>query len=231
MFDFCILNKKEARKKMIDSRCIDQLHPALARGCRELIARMNAVGFAAVGVSSTFRDHATQEHLFAQGRTRAGSIVTNARGGQSWHNWRLAFDIFQNIRGQEWNNPRFFETAGKIWGEMGGEWGGSWQNFRDTPHFQFTFGATLAQMQAGHKICGTAKMPWEAEKEVTEMIYRTVKEMPEWAQPGIQQLIDLRVLSGRSNDNLDVDENMMRTLLIVRNMFERTGLLKKMAGG
>jgi peptidoglycan L-alanyl-D-glutamate endopeptidase CwlK len=218
---------------MIDSRNIDDLHPALARGCRELVRRMNEAGFAAVGVSSTYRDHAMQNHLFAQGRTRTGNIVTNANGGQSWHNWRLAFDIFQNIRGQEWNNPRFFETAGEIWGKMGGEWGGSWKKFRDAPHFQFTFGVTISQMQGGQVISETAKMPWEneKEKEVEEMIYRTVKEMPEWARPGIQQLIDLRVLSGREENDLDVDENMMRTLLIVRNMFDKAGLLEKMAAG
>ncbi|MCL2357519.1 MAG: M15 family metallopeptidase [Defluviitaleaceae bacterium] len=216
---------------MIDSRNIDDLHPALARGCRELIARMNRAGFSAVGVSSTLRDHAMQNHLFAQGRTRPGNIVTNARGGQSWHNWGLAFDIFQNIRGQEWNNPRFFETAGELWEEMGGEWGGRWVSFRDTPHFQYTFGATLAQVQAGHRIPKDAKMPWESREEMEKMMYRTVCEMPEWAQPGIRELIDMRVLSGQTPDNLGVDDNMMRTLLIVRNMFGRAGLLEKMRAG
>ena len=215
---------------MTDSRNIDDLHPAVARGCRELIRRMADAGFEAVGVSSTFRCHAMQDHLFAQGRTRPGNIVTNARGGQSWHNWRLAFDIFQNIPGSEWNNPRFFETAGQIWEEMGGEWGGSWVNFRDTPHFQMTFGKTLANMQAGEVISHTITMPWEAtKKEEQQMTYRTVEEMPTWAQAGIQQLIDLRVLSGRAPDNLDIDENMMRTLLIVRNMFDKAGLLGKIA--
>jgi peptidoglycan L-alanyl-D-glutamate endopeptidase CwlK len=219
---------------MIDSRNIDDLHPAVARGCRELIRRMGLAGFTAVGVSSTFRDHARQNALFEQGRTSPGNIVTNARGGQSWHNWRLAFDIFQNIRRQEWNNPQFFATAGEIWEEMGGEWGGRWTRFPDRPHMQMLFGATLAQMQAGHTIPPDAKMPWELEaptatKEVKKMVYRTVQEMPPWAQEGIQQLIDMRVLSGRTPDNLDIDENMMRILLVVRRMFERAGLLSDIA--
>jgi hypothetical protein len=218
---------------MIDSRNIEDLHPAVARGCRELIRRMGLAGFNAVGISATFRDHAMQEHLFAQGRTAPGNIVTNARGGHSWHNWRLAFDIFQNIRGQEWSNPKFFENAGEIWEEMGGEWGGRWASFPDRPHFQMTFGATIAEMQAGRTIPQTAKMPWETAttsgEGVKKMVYRTVKEMPEWARPGIQQLIDMRVLSGRAPDNLDIDDNMMRTLLIMRNMFDRAGLLDNMA--
>jgi hypothetical protein len=185
---------------------------------------MNLAGFSAVGISSTYRDRNIQEHLFAQGRTRPGNVVTNARGGQSWHNWRVAFDIFQNIRGQEWSDLKFFETAGELWEEMGGEWGGRWRNFPDRPHFQFTFGATISQMQSGHEIPINEKMQWE---EVTVLTYRTVQEMPEWARPGIQQLIDARVLSGRAPDNLDIDENMMRILLIMRNMFERAGLMEK----
>jgi hypothetical protein len=114
---------------------------------------------------------------------------------------------------------------------MGGEWGGRWASFPDAPHFQMTFGATIAQMQAGHTIPENAKMPWETEtqKEEPKMVYRTVQEMPEWAQPGIQELVDMRVLNGRAPDNLDVDENMMRILLIVRNMFDRAGLLDKIA--
>ncbi|MCL2197329.1 MAG: peptidoglycan recognition protein family protein [Defluviitaleaceae bacterium] len=68
-------------------------------------------------------------------------------------------------------------------------------------------------------------------KELADMTFRTVQEMPQWAQPGIQQLVDLGVLNGRTLNNLDVDENMMRILLIVRNMFDRAGLLETMAAG
>jgi peptidoglycan L-alanyl-D-glutamate endopeptidase CwlK len=87
MFDCVSLSYKiilnEGVINMIDSRNVDDLHPALARGCRELIRRMKLAGFDAVGVSATYRDHARQNQLFAQGRTTPGNIVTNARGGQS----------------------------------------------------------------------------------------------------------------------------------------------------
>ncbi|MCL2225580.1 MAG: peptidoglycan recognition protein family protein [Defluviitaleaceae bacterium] len=65
--------------------------------------------------------------------------------------------------------------------------------------------------------------------EVTEMVYRTIEEMPDWAQVGMQQLVDMRVLSGRTPDNLDIDENMMRILLVVHRMFDRAGLLDTVA--
>jgi len=121
----------------INSRLLEDLHPTLERGARELMRRMALAGFTHVGISSTYRNNVHQEYLFAQGRTRPGPIVTNARAGQSIHNYRLAFDIFQNIRGKEWNNPRFFEAGGKIWQEMGGEWGGSWTSFPDRVAINF----------------------------------------------------------------------------------------------
>ena len=143
------------------SRSIDDLHPAVARGCRELIRRMADAGYTAVGVSDTFRDNAHQDWLHAQGRTRPGNIVTNARGGQSMHNYRLAFDIFQNIRDKEWNDPNFFKTAGRIWTGMGGVWGGNWASFPDRPHLEYTGGLTLRELQDGRTLQGDARMPWE----------------------------------------------------------------------
>jgi len=149
----------------INSRSIDDLHPALQRGCRELMRRMSQAGFTHVGVSSTYRCNHHQDWLFEQGRSRPGNIVTNARGGQSIHNHMphnaLAFDIFQNIRGQEWNNPAFFATAGQIWVNMGGEWGGNWASFPDRPHFQYTSGLTLRDLQNGRTLSLEARMPWE----------------------------------------------------------------------
>ena len=231
---------------MIDSRSIDDLHPAVARGCRELIHRMAAAGFPAVGVSSTYRCNARQDYLFAQGRTRSGPIVTNARGGQSWHNYRLAFDIFKNVRGQEWTDPNFFATAGKIWEIMGGEWGGRWSSFPDRPHFQYTGGLTLAQLQAGRRLPDDAKMLWEntipllggvpagrggygiptentiSTREGKSMRYQTVEELPGWAQPAITELIHAGHLTGRDPQQpgqaLDLSDDMVRILVIVHRM-------------
>ena len=56
---------------MINSRDTNQLHPTLQRGYRELVRRFGQVnrerglGFGPVGVSSTYRCRAYQNHLFA----------------------------------------------------------------------------------------------------------------------------------------------------------------------
>jgi len=181
---------------------------------------MAAAGFPHVGVSSTYRDNVHQDWLFAQGRTRPGNIVTNAREGQSIHNYRLAFDIFQNIRGQEWNNPRFFETAGRIWQEMGGEWGGSWTGFPDRVHMQYTGGLTLRDLQRGYRLPEHARMPWELEKaeieekeEVKEVRFNTVEELPDWAVETVEKLIKNGHLKGKGG-NLNLSMDMLRLLVI-----------------
>jgi hypothetical protein len=120
-----------------------------------------AAGYNAVGISSTYRDSEAQNALYAKGRTKSGAIVTNARAGQSIHNYRLAFDIFKNISGHLYDDPRFFKTAGELWTEMGGEWGGSWKSFPDAPHMEYTGGLTLARLQAGERLPDNAKMLWE----------------------------------------------------------------------
>ena len=44
-------------------------------------------------VTSAYRSSAEQDKLYAQGRTTPGPRVTNARGGQSAHNFGLAIDV------------------------------------------------------------------------------------------------------------------------------------------
>lgn len=50
-------------------------------------------------VTSGLRSSALQDTLYAQGRTAPGSIVTNARGGQSAHNYGLAIDVYPVVNG------------------------------------------------------------------------------------------------------------------------------------
>lgn len=84
--------------------------------------------------------------------------VTNAKGGQSIHNYGIAFDIVM-LYDKDGNGT--FETASwdmvkdgdndglsdwmevvKFFKSRGWEWGGDWKSFKDSPHFQKTFGNT-----------------------------------------------------------------------------------------
>lgn len=204
---------------MIDSRKITDLHPCLQRGAKELIRRMAAYGYP-MGISSTYRDNESQNALYAQGRTKPGSIVTNAKGGQSIHNYRLAFDIFLNIRGQEYSNSAFFDLAGKIWTEMGGEWGGNWKSFVDRPHMQFTGGLSLSDLQRGESLSDYAKMIWESDFEETEeennmQVFNKIEELPEYARQPIKALMDGKFLFGDEDGNLNIFEYELKSLVVL----------------
>ena len=51
--------------------------------------------------------------------------------------------------------------------------------------------------------------------ERTEVKYRTVEEVPEWARPTIQKLVDEKYLKGEKAGNLALNTDLTRTLVIV----------------
>lgn len=138
---------------MINSRSLDDLLPPVRQRVDRFLASAKAAGIDVL-VTSTYRDNESQNALYAQGRTVPGKIVTKAKAGQSWHNYRCAIDIVPIINGKPvWNadNP--------IWAQLGVlgkaaklEWAGDWVKFKETAHFQYTGNLTLAQLAAGAKI-------------------------------------------------------------------------------
>lgn len=100
------------------------------------------------------RTWAEQDVLYAQGRTAGGKIVTNARGGQSNHNFGIAGDygVFKDGKYLDDSNPGMAEKVHKACSlhaeACGLEWGGSWKSITDQPHYQVPVDLTLAQMRA-----------------------------------------------------------------------------------
>lgn len=124
------------------------LYPILKQK-RELLAEiMDATGNP-IFVTDEYRSNAEQDALYAIGRTKPGKIVTNAKGGESMHNYRCAFDVaFVKKDGSDpYVGP--WDMVGRIGKAIGLEWGGEWDNFVDRPHFQYTAGYTLADFQNG----------------------------------------------------------------------------------
>jgi peptidoglycan L-alanyl-D-glutamate endopeptidase CwlK len=104
-------------------------------------------------ITSTYRDIESQNALFAQGRTKPGKKVTNAKGGQSLHNYQLALDFCPIVNGKAaWNDIALFERCGVIAEMLGFEWAGRWKRFKEYAHIQYTEGHDLTYFQSGGKL-------------------------------------------------------------------------------
>ena len=136
---------------MLKSRDIDRLRSDVAANCRTFIALCAAEGLP-VTVTETVRDLEYQASLYAQGRTKPGSIVTNQKTPSfHWEKVALAFDICKNVKGHEYDDTTFFKRCGAIGKKMGFTWGGDWTSIVDLPHFQWDDGGkyTAAMVRAG----------------------------------------------------------------------------------
>jgi peptidoglycan L-alanyl-D-glutamate endopeptidase CwlK len=114
---------------------IKTLRPVAQEKARGFMAACLAAGITLKIISGT-RTYEEQNDLYAQGRTKSGRIVTNARGGYSNHNFGIAFDIgiFDGASYIE-ESPRY-KAIGALGVELGLEWGGNWKTIKDEPHFQ-----------------------------------------------------------------------------------------------
>ena len=105
-------------------------------------------------VTSTYRDNESQQALYEQGRTTAGKVVTNAKAGDSWHNWRCAVDVVPMVNGKpNWDGLHpVWDQIGKLGEQAGLEWAGRWRTFKELAHFQYTGGLTLTDLKNGKEI-------------------------------------------------------------------------------
>lgn len=89
-----------------------------------------------IKVISGLRTYQEQDVLYSQGRSAPGSIVTHAKGGESNHNFGIAFDV-GIFEGDAYvpESPNY-ATVGALGEQQGLEWGGAWTTLRDEPHFE-----------------------------------------------------------------------------------------------
>lgn len=105
-----------------------------------------------VRIISGNRTYAEQNRLYAIGRTikKGEPKVTNAKGGQSNHNFGIAWDIgiFEGKVYVTKSAP--YEKAAKLvkvaaLKEL--EWGGDWKSFPDIPHYQLSTGKSIKDVR------------------------------------------------------------------------------------
>lgn len=155
-----------------------KLHPEVRDEVIAIITKVEE-GFPAniaVRIVQGLRTIEEQNALYAKGRTAPGAIVTNAKGGSSYHNYGLAIDfailIDKDGNGTydelSWDIKKDNDRDGvadwlevvKAFEAAGWEWGGRWTSIKDYPHVQKTFGHKWQDLYAKHEkkqfIAGTS---------------------------------------------------------------------------
>lgn len=148
-------------------------------------------------ITETYRTQERQDYLYAQGRTRAGTIITWTR--KSRHTGRLAWDICKNRKGQEYADAAFFDRCGRIAARLGITWGGRWDT-PDRSHFEVT-------------------SDWK-EKRETEMEkrYETLAEVPNWARELVQEMLTRGCFA--DPHRLHLSEDMLRTMALTDRLLK-----------
>ena len=106
-----------------------------------------------VQVTSGSRTVDEQDNLYALGRTKAGRIITNAKGGQSAHNYGIAMDVVViNRLGEcDWRFETY-EMIAKLAQENGLMekglfWAGEWKTFKEAVHFDLSNGRPIDEIK------------------------------------------------------------------------------------
>lgn len=135
---------------------IQTIHPDLRQELSEIYQEILERGVS-IRFAQVYRTFAQQEALYAKGRTAPGNKVTNARAGQSYHNYGLAVDIVLLSPGGKvsWDMKLDVDGDGMSdWSEVvhvfksyGWSWGGDWRSFKDYPHFEKSFGLSVRALK------------------------------------------------------------------------------------
>jgi peptidoglycan L-alanyl-D-glutamate endopeptidase CwlK len=154
------------------------VHKTVADKARQLVRKAYDEGIY-VAIVQGFRSFAEQNKLYAIGRTVKGTKVTNAKGGQSIHNYGLAVDfcIFDDKKQPCWTVNKDWKRVVEIAEGMGFEAGLRW-SFYDPPHLQMTFGLTLKQLQAGKRPPASPKVEVKPVQNVSKAPEESYEDRP-----------------------------------------------------
>lgn len=162
----------------MSSRRIEDLDTRFQPIVRELLAKgqeaIKTTGWT-LFITDGYRSIAEQNELYAQGRTKPGNIVTNARGGQSAHNYGLAVDLAFQKAGALSYDSKLYALVYPIAKSLGVELGADLTGFSDKPHFQYpkwenvimgNGGNTMSNMYKGYDLSNTESMKVAVDKLV-----------------------------------------------------------------
>ena len=134
--------------------CIRTILPQTQRAARSFLtrAKQDFTEFE-VRIISGSRTYAEQDQLYKKGRFgNPPPIVTKARGGQSNHNFGIAWDvgIFDGgkyLTGDSKSEAKIYKQLASTVMTDDLEWGGNWTSIVDMPHYQLKLKLSLQQVR------------------------------------------------------------------------------------
>ncbi|MGE7904855.1 peptidoglycan-binding protein [Peribacillus sp. NPDC094092] len=179
------------------------MNPVVKASALEMVERAYTEGIA-VQISAGHRSMEEQAELYGRGRAYsyngknysnvAKSIVTNAKPGQSYHNYGLAIDFFivsDDGKRAIWTVDSKWQRVAAIGKDLGFKWGGDWSSFKDYPHLEMTGGLSFTQLQAGKE----PHLPFKLEK----------MEMPKTCKGDSLVISIQKTLNSRYKTNIEGD--------------------------
>jgi peptidoglycan LD-endopeptidase CwlK len=155
---------KKAIDKITLAR-IQLLHPLIRE---EVLQTVNRIVYllphnCTFRITQSLRTFSEQNIMYKQGRSnKYGKIITNAKGGESYHNYGLAFDfcLIDNGITVNWSTSIDRDNNGtpewllvvREFKAIGYSWGGDWLKFKDYPHLQKSFGYTTKELLSLYNI-------------------------------------------------------------------------------
>ena len=134
---------------------IKTLHPEIRNATSSMLTNLKKDNVN-VEISLATRTYEEQDRLYSKGRNEKGEIideskvVTYAKGGQSYHNFGLAFDV--EVYNE--NGTKYWNKQSEAWQKVINEGkkqgflaGAEWNDFPDLPHFENSFGNTQSALR------------------------------------------------------------------------------------
>jgi len=126
---FVWIDREIENKRIREARPLPSgLHKIVEEKSKNLVEQANKIGIPIL-ITDGFRSIESQNDIYEQGRTTIGAIDSYAKGGEA-----------------DW-----FEVA-RIGKELGFTWGGDWRGFKDYPHFEYTIGLSIRELQNGWRL-------------------------------------------------------------------------------
>lgn len=154
MWGWWPFKKKVGVKDKISEERLSKLHPKVIEDFRSFVVDAETSLGITLRVIQGLRTFAEQAELYSHGRTKFVDSkgnklgkVTNAKAGQSYHNYGLAIDVAE-LRGKEINWRFVYKRLEPIANKHGLKWGGNFVSFQDNPHFEKTLGQHWSQLLA-----------------------------------------------------------------------------------